>query len=171
MTTEEGVKHPIKKILTDIAESREIPIRIFTQAYFLPKDQKEQFPLLCDLSSYLAPREQGIDMTRDHLNAFECTKKGVSFAYIGRQVEKFANVTKEQCIVDYEGRRMTIFLNENGNGTIKVQDVKTIEARWKLGEDSFGSSFDKNPEGTYGFKQVLNRELPGVKGFLEAMLA
>jgi len=62
-------------------------------------------------------------------------------------------------------------LNENGNGKIGVKDMKIGEARYKLGEHSFGGFFDKFPEAGFGFRgRVRGDKLSGVKDFLEEML-
>ena len=171
MAIEEVVDYPVKDILTDLAQSHGVPIRNFTQEYFLPEAQTEHFPFLCDLSGHLVySHGVGIEIVKDGMVAFEGSQNGVSLAYFSRRVRRFSANMKEQCLVHSRGRRIHRMLNENGQGRIELQDLKVREARLKLGDESFGSSYDEHPTGSYGFKQEGCGKLQGVKGFLEMML-
>ena len=171
-TIEERTEYPIKEILTDIAQSHSLPLKHFTQEYFLPEAQREQFPILFDLSNHLAfPYKIGIEIAKDKMVAFEASNQNLSLAYFGREVEQYSNIIKEQGLVCFNGRRIHIALNKNGNGHIEIIDLKAEKARYNLGEDSFGGSFDVNPKGTSGFRQHSEgSKLPGVRAFLETML-
>ena len=177
------IEYPIKKILTDIARTHEVPLSYFKGAHFLPETKRNQFPLLSDLSNHLAfPHGVGIEIEKDGMVAFEGSNKELSYAnelsiaYFGRRVEKFSdvtkNVTREHGLVYSHGRRIHLTLNENGNGGISLEDVKAEEARSELGADSFGGSYDEKPKGKYGFRQGVGSAsaLPGVKEFLNTII-
>jgi len=173
----EGVEYPIKRILTDIAQTHKVLFKYFMGTHFLPETQRDQFPLLSDLSCHLAfPHMVGIEIKKDEMVAFEGFNKGLSIAYFGRRVEKFSdvtkNVTREHGLVYSHGRRIHLTLNENGNGGISLEDVKAEEARSELGADSFGGSYDVKPKGKYGFRQGVGSAsaLPGVKEFLNTII-
>lgn len=171
-SSENGTEYPVREILENVAQSRGISLVHFTQKHFLPEAQKGQHPLLCDLSVHLAyPYGLGIEVEKDGMVAFEGSHNSLAMAYFGREVEEYSNYTREQALIHSGGRRIHIILNENGNGKIEVQDLKSREARYKLGEDSCGS-FNVHPEGSYGFRQKLRgSDLSGVKGFLETIIA
>ena len=169
----EKVEYPIKRILTDIAQAHVVPLCFFGETHFLPETQRDQFPLLSDLSRHLAfPYGVGIEMEKYGMVAFEGSDKELSIAYFGRKVEKFSNVTREQGLLYSHGRRIHLTLNENGNGGIDIEDVKAEEAKSELGADSFGGSYDVKPKGKYDFRQRAGSAsaLPGVKEFLNTII-
>jgi len=169
--TKEEIEYPIKKILTDIAQINGVPLRYFMEAHFQPETKRNQFPLLSDLSSHLTfTLGVGIEIEKDGMVAFEGSNKGLFIAYFGRRVEKFSNVNREQGLLYSHGRRIHLSLNENGNGGISLKDVRAEEAKSKLGEDSFGGSYDKKSKGRYGFRQKVGSALPGVKEFLNTII-
>jgi len=171
-TIEKTVAYPIKDIYTSIAESQDIPLRYFTQEYFLPNSQRSSFPYLADLSSHLVfPNNLGIEVAKDNMTIFEGSNGNVSLAYFGKEVEEFSNITKEKGLIYVGGRRIHITLNENGNGEIEIEDKLIREARHKLGDDSFGSNFDEHPKGKYSFRQESgNPDLPGIRDFMNYLL-
>lgn len=165
-------EYHIRKILEDIALVRQIPLRNFTEEYFLPEAQKNQFPILCDLSAHLAfPHGLGIEIKKDCMVAFEGSHNNLSLAYFGREVEEDSNYSNEQGLLYFEGRRIHIISDKDGDGRIEIEDIKTKEAIFRIGENAFGSSFFEFPKGKCGFKQITgNEKLPGVKAFLEFMI-
>ena len=172
------VEYPIKKILTDIAQTHEVPLSYFGGTHFLPETQRDKFSLLSDLSSHLAfPHMVGIEIEKNGMVAFEGSNKGLSYAnelsiaYFGRRVEKFSAVTREHGLLYSHGRRIHLTLNENGNGGINLEDVRAEKAKSELGADSFGRSLDERPKGKYGFRQIVGGTLPGVKEFLKIMIS
>ena len=166
------VEYPIKKILTDIAQTHEVPLSYFKETHFLPETKRGQFPLLSDLSSHLTfTLGVGIEIEKDVVVAFEGSNKGLSIAYFGRRVEKFSNANREHGLLYSHGRRIHLTLNENGNGGINLEDVRAEEAKSELGADSFGRSLDERPKGKYGFRQIVGGTLPGVKEFLKIMIS
>ncbi len=172
------VEYPIKKILTDIAQTHEVPLNYFRGTHFLPETQRNKFPLLSDLSSHLASYGIGIEIKKDGMVAFEGSNKGLSYAnelsiaYFGRRVKKFSTIIREHGLLYSHGRRIHLRLNENGGGGINLEDVRAEEAKSELGADSFGGSFDENPKGKYGFRQGVGSAsaLPGVKEFLNTII-
>lgn len=165
-------EYHIKKILEDIALARQIDLRNFTEEYFLPEAQKNKFPILCDLSCHLAfPHGLGIEIKKDHMVAFEGSNNNLSLAYFSREVEEDINHLNEQGLLYFEGRRIHIISDKDSYGTIEIEDIKTKEAIFKLGDNAFGSSFFIFPKGKFGFKQgTKNEKLSGVKAFLEFMI-
>jgi len=105
--------YPIRKILIDIAQSNEITLEYFTQACFLPEEQKEEYPLLADLSIHLTYSSSlGIQIERDGMKVFEGSHNGLYIAYFGREVKKFPYLTKEHGLLHSLGRRIYVCLNE-----------------------------------------------------------
>jgi len=167
----EGVEYPIKRILTDIAQTHKVLFKYFMGTHFLPETQRDQFPLLSDLSCHLAfPYRIGIEIKKNGMVAFEGSNNELSLAYFGKIVEKFSNVRREQGLLYSHGRRIHLTLDENGNGGINLEDVRAEEAKSELGADAFGSGFDKRPIGKYGFRQRVGSALPGVKEFLNTII-
>ncbi len=171
------VEYPIKRILTDIAQTHEAPLSYFRETHFLPETQRDKFPLLSDLSRHFAfPHRVGIEIKKNGMVAFEGSNNGLSYAnelsiaYFGRRVEKFSNANREHGLLYSHGRRIHLTLNENGNGTINLEDVRAEEAKSELGADSFGGDYDVNPKGKYGFQQRVGSALSGVKEFLNTII-
>jgi len=166
----EGVEYPIKRILTDIAQTHKVPLRYFRGTHFLPGTQGDHFPFLANLSYHVQfSSKVGIEIKKDEMVAFEGFNKGLSIAYFGKRVKKFSNFNREHGLVYSHGRRIHLTLNENGNGKIRLEDIRAEEAKSELGADSFGSSEGK-PRGRYGFRQKGDSTLPGVKEFLNTII-
>lgn len=167
----EEIEYPIKRILTDIAQTHKVLFKYFMGTHFLPETQRDQFPLLSDLSCHLAfPHMVGIEIKKDEMVAFEGFNKGLSIAYFGKRVKKFSNFNREHGLVYSHGRRIHLTLNENGNGKIRLEDIRAEEAKSELGADSFGGGYDERPIGKYGFQQRVGSALPGVKEFLNTII-
>ena len=166
-TAEKKVKwFPLKKILGDIAKRKGLHLRDFNEKYFIPQEHGNGYPLLQRLYSRgLAPISDSPSYT-----FFEGMSPEVSIGYFGREVERFSKLVKESGIVEVEGRVIIIALNETGKGKIEIEDERITTARMFLGNDSFGSDFDRHPKGRFGFyHSPSNTDLSGVKGFLEVM--
>lgn len=167
----EGVEYPIKRILTDIAQANGVPLSYFMGTHFQPETKRGQFPLLSDLSCHLAfPHMVGIEIKKDEMVAFEGFNKGLSIAYFGKRVKKFSNFNREHGLVYSHGRRIHLTLNENGNGKIRLEDIRAEEAKSELGADAFGGGYDERPIGKYGFRQGVGSALPGVREFLNTLI-
>jgi len=171
MVKEKVIALPLRGILVNIAESKGIKFRDFTEDYFYPEKQGDNFPVLSELAGYLKRETLDIGMKERGFAAFEGSNDNISLSYFGGKIPMGHN-QREYGLICNQGRRIHVFMGVYGKGRIQIDDDKSIEARYKLGEESFECGrFDKDPKGEYFFDRVPGHEdFPRIRDFLEFML-
>tara|TARA_Y100000034_G_scaffold85474_1_gene102515 strand:+ start:68 stop:619 length:552 start_codon:yes stop_codon:yes gene_type:complete len=165
---DERVYYPLKDIWQEIAEERGIELRQFEEGSFEREEHREAWPNLADLAIHLAGRQT---MGPQYAEMFEGGNEAMALAYHGRRKKLFEGGMREHALLKVGGRRVMVYLHNNGNGEIKIEDPLVSQARWQLGGDSFGSSFDEEPKGKYKFRHEHGAEgLPGVKAFVNYLV-